>query len=422
MRALSLTMLVAVLGASGGWLEAAPRQPAKASMPSEAPSPSSAELLRAEPVKLVLSSITWEQGIAYALDARGKRHRLTLERAAQTIAIQLLRAAKAQRGAFVAISIQDAKLLALAEAPNNFAHESSLVWSALTPSASLFKLVTTAALIERAQIAPDHRVCSEGGEHRLEWRHLEAPKQGRVVCSAFSEILGSSRNAAYARLVHTHLSAEDLDNFADRFGFNAALPADVQSELGHFRPTNDPLTLVRTATGFVGSKLSTIGAAYLGFVVARGGLAPQLQLLDDGSEGADGPLSAARDGLAPEIAPDKDPIPAAPSRIIALSTATRLREMMERVVSHGTAADAFHDDMGRPLPPSLRVAGKTGTLGREERTESWFVGFVPSRSPKVAIAVLLDNGPLWHTTAKRVASAWMQRYFDEQRNAPVASK
>jgi cell division protein FtsI/penicillin-binding protein 2 len=356
---------------------------------------------------LALGTLHWDDKRAFALDARGQRHRLTLDRNLQTAVVTQLRRSRARRAAAVLISVSDGHVLAAAETPVA-SHGESLLWSALTPSASLFKLITTSALIERGKLQPEHRVCSEGGEHRLELRHLVAPTQGRVVCAAFSEILAYSRNASYARLVHTHLSAEDLSNFADRFGFDSPLPADVHAELGHFRVTDDPLTVARTATGFVGSSLSVLGASYIAYVIAKGGLGPALQIMDDEPLAEPGDASVS-DGVFDSA----DPAPKSGKvRVIGNTTALRLRDMMERVVGYGTASDAFRDDSGKPLLPHTRIAGKTGTLGRNEGTASWFVGFAPSRDPKLVIAVLLDNGALWHVTAKRVAAMILQQYFE----------
>jgi penicillin-binding protein A len=361
-----------------------------------------------------LASITWDGTRASAQDSRGNRVQLTLDRTLQTASTQWLKTARPSRGAIVMLSAPEGRVLAIAEFPETVSHSQSLLWSANTPSASLFKLITTAALVERAQIQPDHRVCSEGGEHRLDARHLEAPKQGPIVCETFSEILASSRNSAYARLVHAHLVPEDLDNFADRFGFNSPLPADVPAELGRFHRADEPLAFARTATGFVGSSLSALGAAYLGLVIARGGVIGRLHLLEvvqdepAGSGDASTPFGMDLDPPMSIARPDSP----RPIRALEQNTANRLREMMEKVVSHGTAANAFRDETGRPVLPNLSIAGKTGTLGREERTASWFVGFAPSRDPSLVVAVLLDNGAVWHTTAKRVASALMQHYFN----------
>ena len=369
-------------------------------------------------VDISLGSITWQGDRATAVDSLGRRHALTLERQLQQAATHLLRVAKPSSGAVVVLSATDSRILALSETPNEVSRADSLIWSANTPSASLFKLVTTAALIEHAQLQPSHRVCSEGGEHRLEQRHLGAPRGGRVVCGEFSEILGVSRNAAYARLVHSHLSGDDLANFADRFGFNSPLPGDVSAELGRFRSTNDPVRLVRTATGFVGSSLSALGAAYLGLIIARGGVAPRLHLIADDLE----PSVTTAPALALANAGAASAEPARPWHVISSTTAGRVRDMMEKVISHGTAADAFRDESGHRLLPQLRVAGKTGTLGRDEHVASWFVGFAPSRDPKVVVAVLLDNGPIWQTTAKRVASSLLRTYFEPPLAAQLAAR
>jgi len=412
LRSVAIALLAGVSVTPTGWSRTAPNR-AVASSAAAAQSPGlvvgSGSGSNRSVSAIALGSIHWDGAQASALDATGQRHLLTLLRPLQETASQLLRTARPSRGAIVVISASDGRVLALAEHPASVPFSQSLVWSAVTPSASLFKLVTTAALVERAQLQPDHRICTEGGEHRLETRHLGAPRHGRIICSEFVEIMASSRNAAYARLVHSHLSRDDLENFADRFGFNAPLPADIPAELGRFRGASEPLALARTATGFVGSSLSALGAAYLAFVIARGGMSYGVRLL-----AASGAVGASL-GSAQAVHPTLEPGAHRPERVIAPSTVSRLRDMMERVVSHGTAADAFHDAMGRPTLPQIRVAGKTGTLGRDEHTASWFVGFAPSRNPQVVIAVLLDNGAVWHKTAKLIAGTLLQKYFEAPR-------
>ena len=63
--------------------------------------------------------------------------------------------------------------------------------------------------------------------------------------------------------------------------------------------------------------------------------------------------------------------------------------MMEVTVRRGTCWRAFHDEQGRPYLPHIPVAGKTGTLGEQDATFSWFVGFAPSTRPEIVISVLL---------------------------------
>lgn len=419
-RPLALALLSGLSVALVGSSRASTTGLSKATAPSAAVENVAATASPVAVGAIALASLTWDGERASATDAHGRRYELTLERSLQLAAARMLRAAKPSRGAVVVLSASDSRVLALAETPAAVSHADSLLWSANTPSASLFKLVTTAALVEHAQVQPDHRVCSEGGEHRLEAKHLQAPKGGHVVCSTFSEILAVSRNAAYARLVHRYLSPDDLANFADRFGFNSPLPADVPAELGRFQSATDPVRHAKTATGFIGSSLSALGAAYLGLIIARGGVAYPLHLMADAAALATDGSSAPP--LVAAEARDVAPSPNVPTRVVETNTASRVRDMMEKVVNYGTAADAFRDEAGSRLIPHLRIAGKTGTLGRDEHTASWFVGFAPSRDPKLVVAVLLDNGPVWQTTAKRVASALMRTYFERSTATSVAAK
>jgi cell division protein FtsI/penicillin-binding protein 2 len=342
------------------------------------------------------TTLRWSEARAWMHDVAGQTHCLGLDRATQQHAVAQLRAAKPKLGAIVVVRVSDGRVLAAADYPPHTPRHKSVLWSALTPSASLFKLVTTAALIEEAGLAPNHRVCSEGGEHRITAQQLAAPRQGKIRCQTFSSILSTSRNAAYARLVTSHLTTDELSNFADRFGFNHERHATKPYEFGRYESAFTPLALARTATGFMGSTLSTFGAAHLAFVIATGGRDLPLRLYCE-----DDPLAKLR------IESDT---PA--ERVLETATANRLRDMMESVVRHGTAHDAFFDEAGRPRLPGLSVAGKTGTLSHDEETSSWFTGFAPSRSPTIVVAVLLDNGPVWRVTAKQVAVELFRQHFE----------
>jgi cell division protein FtsI/penicillin-binding protein 2 len=346
--------------------------------------------------KLDVTTLRWQGEQAYVNDVSGQPSCLVLDKTHQDHALRLLRAAKPKRGAIVILRVSDGRVVAAADYPPRTPRRESVLWSALTPSASLFKLVTTAALVEQAKLSPEHRVCSEGGEHSLTLEQLEPPKQGKIRCQPFSSILATSRNAAYARLVHRHLTSEDLSNFADRFGFNSNPTAEQPMEIGRYEPARSPLGVARTATGFIGSSLSAFGAAYLGFVIANGGQRKPVQLFCEPSE------SRADTSI---------------ERVLSPQTARRLRDMMETVVRRGTAYEAFHDELGRPRLPQLSVAGKTGTLGHEDGTNSWFLGFAPSRNPKYVVSVLLDNGAVFYSTAKSVAVEVLRDLFpDEKRH------
>jgi peptidoglycan glycosyltransferase len=83
-------------------------------------------------------------------------------------------------------------------------------------------------------------------------------------------------------------------------------------------------------------------------------------------------------------------------------TAGELASMMEAVVTGGTGTAAQIS--------GLRVAGKTGTAetGVPNRYNAWFIAFAPADNPKVAVAVVVENGGFGGRSAAPIAKALMQ--------------
>jgi cell division protein FtsI/penicillin-binding protein 2 len=267
---------------------------------------------------------------------------------------------------------------------------------AITPAASLFKIVTTVALFERAQLGPLTPVCISGGERGIERHHLTPPHPGdrNVRCRPFEEALGFSRNAVFAQLATERLLRRDLIEVAERLGFNRPLDFDAPAEMGWLEVPYNDLEFARTAAGFRGSRLSVLGAAQLALLVASDGKPKPIRL----------DASAANDGL--ELAAGGAPA-------MQALTARRLRRMMEFTVHSGTSLAAFSDPEGRSYLGSVRVAGKTGTLrpNVDGPTTSWFIGFAPSRAPELVVSVMLDNSPVWRRKANHIARDVFRAYF-----------
>ncbi|MGO8670337.1 MAG: FtsW/RodA/SpoVE family cell cycle protein [Capsulimonadaceae bacterium] len=75
-------------------------------------------------------------------------------------------------------------------------------------------------------------------------------------------------------------------------------------------------------------------------------------------------------------------------RALPATDASTLQSMMLGVTRSGTAAGIFNS-----LPVS--VAGKTGSAQNHQgdgRTHSWFVGFAPASTPRIAFACIVENG------------------------------
>jgi cell division protein FtsI/penicillin-binding protein 2 len=178
-------------------------------------------------------------------------------------------------------------------------------------------------------------------------------------------------------------------------GFNSRVPFDWPVPVGQLSVPYNDLAFARTAAGFQGSTLSPLGGAYLASVIAQGGLARRLRIIEHA-----GDFSAPR---------DPEPV----GRVLSATTAWRLGRMMEVTVHSGTSRSIFNDEAGHNLLPGIRVAGKTGTLRPKGSAEtvSWFIGFAPSRDPEIVVSVMLDNDRIWRKRAAEVARDLLRVYF-----------
>ena len=319
---------------------------------------------------------------------RGGTVRLTVEPELQRGAARLLAKSRAKRGALVASDPRTGKVLAWA----SLGGDRDQVAEPSAPSASLFKVVTAAALLESRRASTSTRRCWHGGERSITLADLADDRERDTACATMSEALRGSVNLVFAKLALAYLQPDDLRGQAALLGFSDRVPIDVDVPPSTLRVPADDLGLARASAGFWNGRLSPLGALFAMQTIANGGERVRLHVLagDDDDE-------RVSDGRA--MRPD---------------TAIGLRSMLERVVQGGTAAKYFRDEDGVRALPGVRVAGKTGTLvgGSPQRMYSWFAGFAGRGERRVAVAVLLCNDVAWWEKAGEVARDFLQLYYE----------
>jgi len=298
-------------------------------------------------------------------------------------------------GAAVLLEPATGRVLALAEHAERGA-PGHVALSPVAPAASVFKIVTSAALLEKG-LTPEQEVCFHGGRHRIQKALLaDNPRRDRV-CLTLASALGKSANVVFAKLAGRELSADLLRAEAGKFLFDAAIPFDLPVEPSPARISDDPFELATTAAGFGPVRLSPLHGALLAAIVANGGKFVPPRLVDT-VEGGPAPSSAAaRPVLRPEVA-------------------AALSRMMQTTTTEGTARKIFRRDRlaRRSALREVTVAGKTGSLADPNpyKDYSWFVGFAPVEDPQVAVAAVVVNERLWRIKASLVAHEALKAYFE----------
>jgi peptidoglycan glycosyltransferase len=329
---------------------------------------------------------------------------LTLQPRLQEAAEEVLAAYDLPFGAAVVLSVPDGRVLALAarSTVDPSLGPAELALRPWAPAASVFKMVSAAALVSEGGLTAASRVCYHGGVSSVVADNLvDLPKVDRCDTLAFG--LGKSQNAILAKLASQHLTPESLGRVAGSLGFGAQIPFELEVGPSDVFIPSRPLEFARAAAGFWHSSLSVLHGAMLAATIANDGEMPLPRLIEK-AVGADG---------RPLVLPGRRAWRAIPAQ-----AAREVGRMMLLTTTIGTARTTFRDKRGQRLLP-VEVAGKTGSLAyRGEAGDpalpaawpdasylgySWFVGYAPADAPKVAFAVLLANRAIWHIKAPFLA-------------------
>jgi len=328
----------------------------------------------------------------------GRVAELTLDAGLQAHLSGLLRQYEVPYGAAVAIEPSTGKVLAYVSHSSANPDAGDLARDPSPPAASVFKVVTAAALVD-AGVSPEARVCYGGGMQRLVDADLiDNPARDRS-CANLTQALGDSINAVFAKLADRTLSQKVVERYAQAFGFGHALPFDVPTRLSPAEVPAERLELARTAAGFWHTHMSPLHGALIAATIANDGVMPRPSLVSRVLDAGGHPLFVAS--------------PSAYRNVISRTTARAVGHMMTETVARGTARSAFHDSRGRPFLPGISVAGKTGSLSSDQpyRAYSWWIGFAPEDAPRVAVATLVVNTPKWRIKASYLAREALRYYL-----------
>lgn len=292
------------------------------------------------------------------------------------------------------------------------------------PPGSTIKPVVGLGGLETGTVDPgDHTFCRgyytlEGDSHRYrDWR-----KGGHGPVNLHDAITQSC-DVYFYDLAHT-MGIDKLADFLRHFGFGARTGIDVVGEASGLLPTRDWKRKVHRQPWYPGETLITgIGQGFLLATPLQ--LAAHVATLSSGGvrlrpqvvATIEDPATGVQQALSPEVL-EKVPVknPDHWRHVVAA---------MSDVV-HGARGTA----RGIARDITYRLAGKTGTaqvfgikqdeeydeekISKKLRDHALFVSFAPVDDPRIAVAVLVENGGGGSTVAAPIARKVMDRYLVEQ--------
>ncbi|MCM3613826.1 penicillin-binding transpeptidase domain-containing protein [Microbacterium enclense] len=304
-----------------------------------------------------------------------------------------------QQGAVVAIEPSTGRILAMVSKPsfdtNTLAsHDTDAVNAAydqlvadpskpldnraiegnLNPPGSTFKLVVASAALASGRYTPDSAFPNVAA-YTLPDSTNVVSNAGGGTCGGGDTVtiataLRLSCNIPFAELA-VELGDDAIRAEAEKYGFNSQFSMPLQSAASTYPASPNAPQTALSGFGQGDVRATPLQMAMVSAGIANEGVVMNPRMIDRVIRPD---LSVASEGTSTEF-----------GRALDSTIAAQMVTMMTANVQDGAASNARID--------GVQVAGKTGTAENDSRPYTlWFTGFAPAEDPRVAVAVVVENG------------------------------
>jgi penicillin-binding protein A len=305
------------------------------------------------------------------------------------------------KGAVVALEPSTGKILALVSAPSfdpnllssHDLDEQERAWQQLRddpenpllnraisetyPPGSTFKVITTAAALQSGA-TPDTQVTSAARiplpDSTATLENYGGSSCGGGPTTTLREAFAKSCNTAFVQL-GIDTGADSLRDTAQSFGLDSApQPIPLQVAESTVGPISDKAALGMSSIGQKDVALTPLQNAMVAATIANKGVTMRPFLVDS--------------LRGPDLSNISTTAPTEERRAVSAQVASTLTDLM-------VGAEQVTQQKGAIA--GVQIASKTGTAehGTDPRNtppHAWYIAFAPAKAPKVAVAVLVENG------------------------------
>ncbi|WP_435201565.1 peptidoglycan D,D-transpeptidase FtsI family protein [Janibacter sp. GS2] len=245
----------------------------------------------------------------------------------------------------------------------------------LYPPGSVFKIVTAAAAIEEGDFDEDSTL---PGPAVLDLPQTTAglPNSDRQPCGPNDEVtlavaMQNSCNTAFGWL-GMELGGDTIREQSSKFGFGDDLAIPMSVEPSSVPTDLNPPQEAQVGVGQYDVRVTPLQVAMVSAAVANDGVVMRPHLIQS--------------VLGSDLSTIDETKPEKLSKAMSGKTSDELTDMMELVVTQGTGTQG--------AVPGVSVAAKTGTAEHAEDAppHAWYTGFAPTDNPRIAVAVVVEDG------------------------------
>lgn len=287
----------------------------------------------------------------------------------------------------------------------------NLVFSSTHPSASLFKIITAAELLQNSHIESDSMFSFAGRSNTLYRYQLQ--RTGRHKWNRYQSLAKAfalSNNVVFGKAAINNLTGNGIYEMAQDFGFNQCLMKELTLDESFLEVPHNQYHLAEIASGFNRSTLiSPVHAALLSSIVANEGVMRYPTFI---SQIIKKQLDGVRKNLWKNITNSK--------RVFDKKISWDMKKMMEMTVKKGTARSIFRR-MKKNVKRAITIGGKTGTItgGKPYGKRDWFTAYAMPKDGDlgsgISVSVMNVNLEKWYVKSTYIAQKIIEYYFDNIR-------
>ena len=308
-------------------------------------------------------------------------------------------------GAVVAMDAKTGRILSLVSYQNGEGPPmgEAIFTKSFFPAASVFKTITAAAAIEQSALLPESRLAITGNRHTLYKFQIERSLRNATDIS-FEDAFAYSANPIFARLGMYSIGRERLMAYADKFGFNSAIPCELANEPSLAVVPDSAFAIAEFSSGYTQqTTISPLYGAMLAAAMTNRGEMVLPTLVDTIVSIDDNRTLYAR----------STQLWRAPIRP---ATAAVLADIMGKVTVYGTARKSFRQLRQSSRYDDYRFGGKTGSLDKDGFGRvDWFVGFAShryNRTSPIAVGIVTVHGDYWTVHSSYIAAEMFRTYIN----------
>ena len=327
----------------------------------------------------------------------------TLDKGFQSYMLKVIQRSQSPLIGFVAMDPETGRILSMIDS-RKAKGAKSVCLSSQFPAASIFKIVSAAAAIDRCNISGDTELRYNGAAHTLYKNQLTDRINRYTNSISLKTSFAKSINPVFGKLGILYLKKDLIEEYAIRFGFNQLIDFELPVEQSRISVGDDPYHWAELACGFNRVTLiSPVHGAMIGAAIVNDGRLVEPTIIESITDDEKNPVYVGGTNIVRQV--------------ISPEVSQEMKELMGETITRGTCKSTFKGHRRDPVLSKLSIGGKTGSINNktDELHYDWFVGFCSEKAgtQKLALAVLVVHDRLLREKSHKFAHRAMRYYFRE---------